>query len=362
VDPNWDSRELKPTEAFLLTRLEYPMRIHELVALSGLPELETLRTAYCLYVAGIVQRSNPPVVFEPEVVSASKQSSADKTRLITLEAPPRPEKIVSAPPEAASQEVSRRELDSLFARLESAQSYYEVLDLGRAADAVEIKRVYYAHARKFHPDRFRHHGDPELHARVEAAFARIAQAYETLRTPNLRVAYDGKLDTLRRMGGVQSGDAGTRPLVDPPTNNSHPAGSRSTGINAGEAGRNEAEASFARGLEAMNNGNFAFAAAAFSEAVKLAPKEARFRAYYGRALGARLQTRRQAEAEILSAIAMEKNNPLFHIMLAEVYQSVNLYRRALTSVETALSLDPKSELANEMKNRLRDLTNQPAKR
>jgi Tfp pilus assembly protein PilF len=111
----------------------------------------------------------------------------------------------------------------------------------------------------------------------------------------------------------------------------------------------------------MNSGNFAFAAAAFSEAVKLAPKEARFRAHYGRALGARQQTRRQAEAEILSAIAMEKNNPLFHIMLAEVYQSINLYRRAMSSVETALSLDPKNELAREMKNRLRDLTNQPAK-
>lgn len=362
VDANWDSRELQPTEAFLLTRLEYPMRIHELIALSGLPELETLRTAYCLYVAGIVQRSNPPVVFEPEVVIASKQSSADKTRLITLEAPPKPEKTVKAPPKAANQEVSRRELDSLFARIESAQSHYEVLDLGRAADAVEIKRVYYAHARKFHPDRFRHHGDPELHARVEAAFARIAQAYETLRTPNLRVAYDSKLEALQRMGGMQSGEAGTQPLVDVTRNSSHPTGSGSSGNKAGETGRNEAEASFARGLEAMNNGNFAFAAAAFSEAVKLAPKEARFRAYYGRALGARQQTRRQAEAEILSAIAMEKSNPLFYIMLAEVYQSINLYRRALTSVETALSLDPKNEVAKEMKNRLRDLTNQPAQR
>jgi curved DNA-binding protein CbpA len=362
VDANWDSRELKPAEAFLLTRLENPMRVYELVALSGLPELETLRTAYCLYVSGIVQRSNPLVVFEPEVVSASKQSSAEKTRLITLEAPPKPEKTVSAPPEAVSEEVLRRELDALFARIESAQSHYEVLDLGRAADAGEVKRVYYAHARKFHPDRFRHHGDPELHGRVEAAFARIAQAYETLRTPNLRVAYDSKLDALRRTAGMQSNVAGAQPLVDLPKKSSHPAGSNSTGTEAGGANRNGAEESFARGLEAMNSGNFAFAAAAFSEAVKLAPKEARFRAYYGRALGARQQTRRQAEAEILSAIAMEKNNPLFHIMLAEVYQNINLYRRALTSVETALSLDPNNELAKGMKNRLRDLTNQPARR
>src|SRR5207244_12359220 len=88
---------------------------------------------------------------------------------------------------------SLKDLEALFDRLANAKTYYEVLDVGRAVDDKEIKRVYYSLARKFHPDLFRRHLDTDLHSRAEAAFARIAQAYETLRTPNLRSAYDNKI-------------------------------------------------------------------------------------------------------------------------------------------------------------------------
>lgn len=101
--------------------------------------------------------------------------------------------------------------------------------------------------------------------------------------------------------------------------------------------------------------NYAFAAAAFSEAVRLAPKEPKYRAYYGQALGARQQTRRQAEAEIQSAIAMDKQNPLFYIMLAELFERFSLYRRALATAEHAISLDPRNREARELINRLNEL-------
>jgi len=48
----WQRSGLQTREAFLLTRLDAPMRVHELVAMCGLPETETLHLAFCLTILG----------------------------------------------------------------------------------------------------------------------------------------------------------------------------------------------------------------------------------------------------------------------------------------------------------------------
>jgi len=69
---------LQTKEAFLLTRLDAPMRVHELVAISGLPEMETLHLAFCLSILGFLERSGVAPVFSKEVVAASKTSVPEK--------------------------------------------------------------------------------------------------------------------------------------------------------------------------------------------------------------------------------------------------------------------------------------------
>lgn len=61
---------------------------------------------------------------------------------------------------------------------------YSVLGLGRDASASEISRAYRRAARETHPDS--HPGDPSAPER----FAAVSDAYETLRDPNRRAAYD----------------------------------------------------------------------------------------------------------------------------------------------------------------------------
>lgn len=63
------------------------------------------------------------------------------------------------------------------------KDYYEVLGVARDASADDIKRAYRKLARKYHPDVSK---EPE----AEARFKEVGEAYETLKDPEKRAAYD----------------------------------------------------------------------------------------------------------------------------------------------------------------------------
>ena len=81
--------------------------------------------------------------------------------------------------------------------MKNSQTHYDVLDVGREVSASELKTVYYQLARRYHPDRFRK-ADAALVSRIESAFARITQAYDTLRDDRLRSSYNAKLEARRK--------------------------------------------------------------------------------------------------------------------------------------------------------------------
>lgn len=65
-----------------------------------------------------------------------------------------------------------------------AQTYYDILGVGRGASDAEIKKAYYALAKKYHPDT--NQGDPQ----AAKKFQDVQRAYDTLRDPQKRTAYD----------------------------------------------------------------------------------------------------------------------------------------------------------------------------
>jgi curved DNA-binding protein len=63
------------------------------------------------------------------------------------------------------------------------KDYYKIMDLSRNATQEEIKRAYRKLARKFHPDVSKEHD-------AEAKFKELGEAYEVLKDPQKRAAYD----------------------------------------------------------------------------------------------------------------------------------------------------------------------------
>ncbi|MBV9960369.1 MAG: DnaJ domain-containing protein [Acidobacteria bacterium] len=334
--------ELQPIEGFVLSRFDAGgMRLHELLAVSGLPEAESLRAVYALSLGGLLQRELWPRVFTDDLVARFKAARAAAKKAeqeAEAAAPPVlpvPEKIVvpaaPQPPPPPPEVDERQELEQFFARLEMAEDHYEVLGVMRSSDAASIKRIYHALARRFHPDRFHQEAGTELHARLQASFARVAQAYETLRDTRTRAAYDLRMDAQRKMrrpGSFAGAGGGAKQSTY------HTRGS--------QAGSGQAEETFQRGLDALQSGDRALAMSLFGEASRLAPGQANYRAYYGRALSGHKQTRRQAEVELKAAIQLDGNNASYRVMLAELYRELDMKRRAQAEAQRALSLDPQN--------------------
>ena len=132
-----------------------------------------------------------------------------------------------------------------------------MLEVPQSADGDQIKNAYHALARRYHPDRF-HQTAPEFRARVESAFARIAQAYEVLSRPRSRSDYD-------KQQGKKA-----KPTAGEPARQEQPSAQLS-----------RAENSFRRGLQALEARQMDEAVRLFSECAMLEPREARYRAHYG---------------------------------------------------------------------------------
>ncbi|MEN9204353.1 MAG: DnaJ domain-containing protein [Thermostichales cyanobacterium BF4_bins_65] len=69
-------------------------------------------------------------------------------------------------------------------------TYYQLLGIPPQAQPSEIETVYKNLVQRFHPDHLPPDTSPSLRERAKAEFARIEAAYQTLRDPLRRKAYD----------------------------------------------------------------------------------------------------------------------------------------------------------------------------
>ena len=328
ADASAGGNNLLPSESFVLSRLDTPTGLQELVALSGLRDLDAHRVIYGLALSGMVTRQYWHHAFRAASRPGKEAEEVAPPKAKTLE-----DKV------AAETAKELADLDSFLEGLSNAHDYYEVIGLAPEADANEIKLAYYALARRYHPDRFHIQSGTPQHARISSAFARVTQAYETLTDPAARATYDAALERSRQFSGGRKsksgGGAASAAGFESPAD--------STDSEFPEAGE-----CFRQGMNALQAGQLKFAVSQLAAAARLSPRDARYRAHYGRALAAGQQTRRLAESELQAAVKLEPSNPTYRTMLAELYFDLHFHRRAQTELQRVLALDPNDAKARSL--------------
>jgi len=330
-----DFKGLLPAEGFVISRLDSPLKLSDLIALSGLGELEAMRTLYGLVLGGFMERAQ-----KPNVLQARKRAAVKTGSVLPTTAEP-----LSSPVEA-SEETQKADLDAFLARLDSASTHYEVLNVIASAPPDRIKNSYYALARLYHPDKFHLQTSLNLHGHIESAFARITQAYETLMDPRRRSGYDAKLAALEKTRKFAQ-SAPKKVVKEDQTSAAE--------VETGPAAVNEterAETNFKEGYGALQQGDMKFAVTRLSAAARAMPQEARYRAYYGSALAADQDTRRLAETEMMAAIKLDPDNASYRAMLAQLCFDLGFFKRAEGEVERAISLEPNNAAARKLMEKL----------
>jgi tetratricopeptide (TPR) repeat protein len=175
---------LQPQEGYLLTRLDVPMTLDELLMISGLPETDTLKSLYALECAELIIISGRKVTARA-ATAASRQSAP-------VQPPPSPAPA-SAPASidealarhqartASSDEATQEEIVRMARLAAESNDDYEILGLAPGATRSEIKNAYTKLAKKYHPDRYKKEANEAILTALKEIFARIRKAYESLR-------------------------------------------------------------------------------------------------------------------------------------------------------------------------------------
>ena len=325
---------LTPHEAFLVSRFDTGhLTTGQLLAIASLPASDTLAAIYILWMGGVLTRTGWKTAFSENRVQALKGTTFELKKVVkpTTAGSVRP--VEPAPKvEPAEDELPDQgefDLEETLKRFETAWNHYQILGIEPNVKMGMIRKAYFRLAKMLHPDRYRNES-PEIARRIEKAFTELAQAHETLKTPDGRQSYDIRMRELER--DRQAASAGGEVL------------SKQEGSAAAE---------FERGFALQLNGDFEEAVQHLARAVHYSPNNARYHAYYGKALSADESQRLKAQNELLAAVQIEPSNPTFRLLLAEFYVRYKLLKRAEGELTRLLESSPDNREARSLLDSIR---------
>lgn len=222
---------LSPADGFVLSRVDGATSAREIIQLIPLPSEETQKSLFGLLCTGIVEygekrarpAAHPPPAPRPAAPPSAPSSPArqppaphppaPQPPAPPLSAPPAPPPSAPAPP-ADSGADRRAEILEAFASLKT-RNFFELMGIERSATEAQVKEAYFRLAKRFHPDV--HHGESlgDLRDQLEALFIRLGDAYETLKNPKTREAYESRLPRDKTTGTVLPGPPEPEPPPHP---------------------------------------------------------------------------------------------------------------------------------------------------
>ena len=333
-----DSGRLFPAESYILSRIESPTPVSEVGPLSGLGEADAHRAVCALIAAGFLKLAGRNGDLQDEADGQDEESL-----------------------EHLREDVARK------LHFSTTGDYYDVLEVTRQSTMAEIKAAYYHLAKKYHPDRYGRRDVGDLRNKLEALFALMTQAYDTLNQPAARAAYDEKIrandqsrvptasgsesksyDELRMPSGDL--DAETQgEVVDATT-----AAAAAPAAEAIPLARKTephlppaqmAELYYNQGRARFERKEYHAAVHLLREAIRLDPTRAAYHFHLGIALIRNPRTRREAEGHLSKAAELEPYNAQIRAKLGLLYKQAGLLKRAEHYFHEALQLDPDNRVA-----------------
>jgi tetratricopeptide (TPR) repeat protein len=278
--------------------------IEQLCSLTGIGDFNTLKAIYVLLALRMT---------EPGEI---KTDEKDKFAPATATAEKEPEQAEST---ATVASVTREMIQHTYESLE-IQNYYEILGVGRTATPQEIKKAYFHHAKLYHPDRHFDPGMNDMKEKLEALFARIHDAYETLSSKTRRDKYN--LDLISGATHQSTEERAEQKKTD---------------------NKGAAAVQFQEGLKQFKMGNFWGADEAFQWALRLDPDNAEYTFQRGLTLARIPRRGHEAEEYYRQAIKLAPKKVDYYLALGSFYEKSGLKAKALTVYQDALKYDPQSE-------------------
>jgi curved DNA-binding protein CbpA len=332
VKQNQAAIDFQPREAFVFSRFEEEaLSVEKVKSLSGLSDFETLHVIYTLWLAGLLWRQGWNTAFSArkisEILSAKivrkKQGDLPPSVLEHVAQVPAPVEGEAGeiPPETIGEEKEPAiTLEEYLAQNEAATNHYETLGVDLRVKTADLKKAYFSFAKQFHPDLFHRTVEPTVHRQIQNAFSKVAQAYEILRDPESREVYDFKLrKELERMETFSVTEASGE------------------AVDMSGYARHAAEF-FEHGFTLLMEEYYEDALPYLARAAHIVPDNARYHAFYGKALS--YEDKHKAEGEMQTAIKLDPENPIYRLILAEFFVENKLLKRAEGELKRLLAIAP----------------------
>ncbi len=343
---------LSQSEYFILSRVDGLSSMADILSISPIGEEQTLRCIYGLVSAGVIEPKGgaSPLAEDAAMAAASAPPPQAKAA-----APPPPAPAYKPPPPSpprveipkpavqagkpkieppaepsgpSPEEIAvRKDIMEKHASLREA-TRYDLLGITITANDGEVKKAYYAMAKKYHPDR--HHSPylRDVHGLLEELFGKITDAYQMLSSPFERNRYDAKIRA--------EGPAAVIAVGGTPTSEEANEGAR----------RRAAEERYQEGKRHFDEMHFFDAIQSLREAVRLAPKK-NYHKLLARALMKNPLWLREAEEQFRLALKMDQFDAESYVGLGDIYESEGMGTRALKMYEQAATYDPENEAAQQ---------------
>jgi curved DNA-binding protein CbpA len=194
------SLPLTPAQGFVFSRVDGTASEKEIATQTGLPAESVTRAIDRLIELG--------AVFVGDDVKAARQREASAVShaafggVMRAGAPAHyDEKELEQPADIPVDR--KKQILNAFAVLNTL-NYYELLGLHELVDKKQIKSAYYQVAPEFHPDKFFRKELGVFKAKIEAIFARLTEAHDTLTSKQRRAEYDEYLSDRARSNLLES--------------------------------------------------------------------------------------------------------------------------------------------------------------